>query len=250
MTIASDIQTLNPGTIIELFIIDTTPVGGSLVLNFHAGVAYSSTSTWNDVVWSGAYPYTGSPAPRTYTRWPMQASGFQWSGQGPIPRPKITVGDALGVIAQLAIQNNDFVGATLTRKRTLLKYMDAVNFPGGVNPTADPTAHFADDVYVIDRKSAQTDTALEFELTAAFDLTNKMLPGRQIIQNCCSWLYRGAECGYTGGAVADSNDTATSVMANDVCGKRLASCKLRFPSYSVASPLPYGGFPAAGLLKV
>jgi lambda family phage minor tail protein L len=73
-----------------------------------------------------------------------------------------------------------------------------------------------------------------------------MLPRRQVVQNVCAWRYRSAECGYTGGAVADINDQPTTDPARDQCGKRLASCKLRFGQYA---ELPFGGFPAAGLIR-
>lgn len=69
------------------------------------------------------------------------------------------------------------------------------------------------------------------------------LPRRQIIPNICWWAYRGADCQYTGGPVARADDTATSDPQLDDCGKRLASCKLRFGAFA---PLPFGGFPGAG----
>ena len=71
------------------------------------------------------------------------------------------------------------------------------------------------------------------------------LPRRVITQNFCQWRYRGSECGYTGGAVADATDRPTGDIALDVCGKRLASCQLRFANQS----LPFGGFPGASLIR-
>jgi len=44
----------------------------------------------------------------------------------------------------------------------------------------------------------------------------------------------------------DSDDVATDDPARDQCGGRVRSCKLRFGQ---DKPLPYGGFPAAGLLR-
>ena len=121
-----------------------------------------------------------------------------------------------------------------------------MNFASGANPTADATAEFADDVYFIDRKSRETRDVVEFELAAAFDLEGVSLPRRQIVQNVCPWQYRGAECGYTGTAYFNANDEAVSSRAQDACGKRLVSCQKRF---GANAELPFGGFPAAGLIR-
>jgi len=133
------------------------------------------------------------------------------------------------------------------RHRTMVKYLDAVNFPGGVNPTADPDQFLPDEVYYIFQKSSEDKTSVVFTLASIFDLAGVNLPFRQIIQNVCPWLYRGAECTWipVPGLYFDANDNP-STLANDVCGKRLSSCKARF---GAASQLPYGGFPAAGLIQ-
>jgi lambda family phage minor tail protein L len=66
----------------------------------------------------------------------------------------------------------------------------------------------------------------------------------------CWWLscggYRGPYCSYNGPPVADENDVIVTDAAKDRCGGRLTSCKLRFGE---SNPLPYGSFPAAGLLR-
>lgn len=231
MTIASDIQTLAPGAIVELFELDCTVIGGA-VLRFHNGV----NELGADVVWDGA----------TYTRFPVEASGFERTGSGSIPQPKLRVANVTGLVGALVRELQDLVRAKLTRRRTLVKYLDAVNFTGGVNPTADPNAAFPDEIWFIERKAGENGIYVEFELAAAFDVAGVMLPRRQCIQNVCTWKYRSAECSYAGGAVADRNDVPTGSMASDSCGKRLASCKLRFGAYN---PLPFGSFPGVGLVR-
>jgi len=163
-----------------------------------------------------------------------------------VPRPKLKVANVTGSITALILSYQDLVGAKVTRKRTLLKYLDAVNFASGANPTADPSAEFADDVYFIDRKSRETRDVVEFELAAAFDLEGVSLPRRQIVQNVCPWQYRGSECGYSGTAYFNANDETVSSRAQDACGKRLISCQKRF---GANAELPFGGFPAAGLIR-
>lgn len=230
--IAAEIQTLAPSAIIEMFEVDTAVVGGS-IFRFHSG----KNGLIADVVWQG----------NTYSAFPIEASGFEWSGRGQLPRPKLTVSNVLGTISALVMANDDLIGCKVTRIRTLAKFLDAVNFSGGVNPTADPTAEFARDIYYIDRKGTESRDSVEFELAAALDLAGVQLPRRQVIQNYCPWKYRGAECGYTGTSYFNINDTPVSSSAQDVCGKRLSSCRARFGQ---TAELPYGGFPAAGLLRV
>lgn len=120
----------------------------------------------------------------------------------------------------------------------------------GRNPTADPNEHFLDEIWFIERKVAEDKQTVEFELTTAIDLNGEQLPGRQVIAGVCGWLirggYRGPYCGYNGPAVADANDVPTTDPSRDQCGGRVGSCKLRF---GADKPLPYGGFPAAGLLR-
>jgi len=126
----------------------------------------------------------------------------------------------------------------------MAKFLDAVNFASG-NASADPNAHYPDEVYYIDRKASETPEVVEFELTAGTDVAGVMLPRRQIIQNLCQWRYRGTECGYTGTNYFQQDDTQTPNPNDDKCGKRVSSCKARFGE---TSELPFGGFPAAGTI--
>ena len=118
----------------------------------------------------------------------------------------------------------------MTRIRTLARYIDAVNFPGGVNPygTPDPTAEFPREIFYIDRKAVETRDVIEFELAAVFDLISVKAPKRQCISNICQWEYRGPECGYAGNAYFNTNNQPVPTLAEDACGKQLSSCELRF----------------------
>lgn len=229
--IESDIQQLHPGALVDLFELDATALGGE-VLRWHSGV----NGLGNNIVWQG----------NTYARFPVEASGFAKSGQGQLPRPRIKVANVTGLIGALTRDLDDLVRSKVTRRRTFVRYLDAVNFPGGVNPSADPNCGFPDEVWFVDRKVSENGIFVEFELTAAFDVIGVALPGRQCIQNVCTWRYRSAECSYTGGPVADITDAPTGNAAQDQCGKRLASCKLRFGQYA---ELPFGGFPGTGLVR-
>ena len=229
--IAEEIQKLAPTAMIELFEVDLTAQGDT-IYRFHAG----TNGLLSAVVWQG----------QTYQPWAIQASGFDFNTSGQIPRPTLNVGNVNGAITALALLTYDCLGAKVTRRRTMAKFLDAVNFPGGVNPTADSSAALPDEIYYVDRKALETRDQVTFELTAPFDVSGVQLPRRQIIQNVCPWKYRGAECGYTDNAYFKADDSPTPIVSEDRCGKRLSSCKARF---GVNAELPFGGFPGAGLIS-
>ncbi len=229
--LSSEIQSLSPSAVIELFVLDASAIGGD-VFRFHAG----TNALRGKLIWQA----------KEYLPFPVQVSGFEFSGTGQLPRPKIVVANLTGVMTTLLLELDDLLGAKFTRKRTLAKFLDGANSPSGSNPTADPTAEFADDIFFVDRKISENRDIVEFELASSFDLQGVKLPRRQIIQNICPWKYRGAECGYTGSSFFDANDIPVGSIAQDACGKRLSSCKARFGQNA---ELPFGGFPAAGLIR-
>jgi len=240
----SELQKIAPSSIIELFELQlvTALHGSSTVYRFHAG---SNMNANGELVWNS----------NSYQRFPIEVEGFEYTGTGSLPRPKIKVSNILGTVtAILATVNgttsgNDLTGATLTRIRTMARYIDGANFTGGTNPygTPDPTAEFPREIYKVARKSTENRQIVEFELAAAFDLVGVRAPKRQCIANICQWVYRSTECGYTGTNYFDANDVSVASSANDVCGKRLTSCKLRF---GATAELPYGSFPGIGAYTV
>ena len=230
MTVSADLQSLSPGNIIVLYELDTAPIGGADKLLFFTDV----NPLGNTLVWGG----------QSYTRFPIEASGFERTGKGTLPRPRMVVANIDGLMSQLGRTYGGLEGAKVTRIRTFMKYIDAVNFPGGVNVNADVNQYIDKEVWFVSRRASENRVFIEYELAASFDLGSVKLPRRQIIQNVCTWVYRSAECGYTGGACANSKDEPTVLLAQDSCGKRLQSCKMRFGQNNV---LPYGGFPGAGL---
>ncbi|WP_333976377.1 phage minor tail protein L [Burkholderia cepacia] len=228
MSITTDIQQLEPGALIELFELDATAIGGQ-VAYFH-GHRQQGKIVWRAVA---------------YSPWPITADGFERTSSGRQPVPTLKVGNLDGSISSLCLALADMVGAKVTRRRTLLKYLDAVNFPSG-NPSANPNEEMPPETWLIERKSREDNETVEFELSSPLDFDGEQLPRRQIIPNLCTWAYRGPECGYTGGPCADANDAPTTDPAKDRCSNSVRGCKLRF---GANNPLPYGGFPAAGLVR-
>ena len=173
--IITDLQKVNPSAIIELFTLQTVTAihGSSQTYRFHNG---SNLNNSRDIIWAG----------NQYLKMPIEAEGFAFQ-KGQLPRPTLTISNALGTITAILLNvnqvttGNDLTGATVTRIRTLARYLDAVNFPGGTNPlgTPDPTAEFPQEIYKIDRKASETREAVQFELAAPTDLAGIRIPGRQ-----------------------------------------------------------------------
>jgi len=229
-----DLSVLEPNAIIELFQLhlDATLHGTGDIFYFHNGVNAAVTG---NVVWNG----------QSYVRLPLEATGFDYSSSGSLPRPKLAVSNIGSSITALLLQvnlitaGNDLGGAKVVRIRTLKKYLDG-------EAGADPHAKFPDEIWYVDRKSNENRAVVEFELASKFDLVGVMLPRRQVIANVCQWVYRGGECGYTGSNYWNAQDQVVGTLALDACGKRVESCKLRFGE---TAELPFGSFPGAGLSR-
>lgn len=228
-TIAQELAGLALSARIELFEIDATAQGGEL-LRFHNGTNQLS----QPIVWQG----------HTYTPMPIEAEGFETRTDGPAARPRIRVSNIYGLIGLLLDQFGGLEDAVVTRKVTLARFLDAVNFLGGVNAEADPGQHYPDDVWIVDRVSHDDPGMIEWELSNPMDLEGVTVPRRRCDPMVCAWVYRSPDCGYVGGPVAKVDDTLTSDAAQDECGLLLSSCRLRF-----GSDLPIGAFPGAGLVR-
>ena len=131
----SALQEINPGAVIELFTLqlDATLHGSTTIYRFHNGANLNANG---EVVWAG----------NTYLRFPIECTGFEFTGTGTLPRPTISVSNIFGTLTAI-MQNvnqttvgNDLNGAKLTRIRTLARFLDAVNFaPQTVTSTSTQT---------------------------------------------------------------------------------------------------------------
>jgi len=226
--VSEELQKINPSAIIELFELELVsglhynPSSPPTITTyrFHAGTNELS----GNVVWAG----------NTYTRFPVQAEGFEYTGSGQLPKPKLTVANLNGLLTLALLDvnaytpGNDLINARVTRIRTVKKYLDASNFTGGTNANADPYAEFPREVYFISRKTLESRDVIEWELASTFDMQGVRAPKRQVTPQC-QWVYKSTECSYTG--------------ALATCTKTLADCEAHF---GIGQPLPFGGMPGAG----
>ena len=121
--IITDLQSINPSAVIELFELttDATLHGSTQTYRFHAG---SNLNLNGKLVFGG----------NEYLRFPVTAEGFAYQ-RGQIPRPTLSVSNALGTITAILLNvnavttGNDLTGSTVKRIRTTARYIDAVNFP-------------------------------------------------------------------------------------------------------------------------
>ncbi|WP_413730785.1 phage minor tail protein L [Sodalis sp. RH22] len=224
-----DVTQIEQPAELDLYEVDLTEYGGD-IYRFHSGM----NERLQPVVWQG----------HTYQPYPVEASGFEVSGTGTSNRPTLTLANISGLITGINQDYDDAVGAIVTRRQVYEQYLDAVNYANG-NPQADPTME-AVTRYIIEQCSGQQTEFVTYTLCLPSESDGALLPTRTILADVCPWVYRSADCSYTGGAVADEFDVPTSDISNDKCGKRLKSCKLRFGSAGV---LPFGGFPAANKIK-
>lgn len=222
MTLEADALQGWHSALVELYDLDLSPITGDA-----ADIFYFTNQLHPDeskIVWKG----------HTYEPLPIVSTGYDRNTTGQIAQPQLTVANILGTFTQVISAYDDLVGAKVTRRRTLGKYLDG-------QPDADPTQEFPLDVYYIERKTNENALTITWQLASVLDLEGLKLPRRIITQNLCQWRYRSSECGYVGGPVGKVDDTPTSDPNQDVCGKRVTSCQMRFPNQS----LPFGGFPGA-----
>ena len=228
-----------PSALIELFELQLFAAihGVNDVYRFHAGI---NAKRDGPVVWAG----------NTYEALPIAAEGFAYTGTGPLPRPTLRVANlpvgsspySGGLISGLLLSlPSGLEGAKVTRLRAHARHLDAVNFPGNVNPlgTPDPTAEYSRQIYYIDQKKAENLEFVEFELRAQFDLASVRAPRFQVIA-ICQFQYRQGRCPYNGNLYFNANGNPVASLALDVCGKRFRDCKLRFAQISALGAVTTG----------
>lgn len=211
--------------IIDLFTVDIAVLlpAGSAEQSIYRFCNWTQTNG-ADVVYDG----------NTYTPLPLQANGFELNTSGQLERPSITFANVGLAITGLTNTYDDLVGATVKRIRTLTTYLDG-------QPDADPDAYWGPDEWIVEQKTNENKLSVTFQLSVPFDLEGRSLPGRRLLREQCQWIYRdNIGCHYNGASYWDANDNVVGTLAQDVCGKRLESCRLRFGS---GSRLPFGGFP-------
>lgn len=241
-------QKLSTDPVVELFEFDASSLGGG-VYRFYSGAVTDATLVWRA---------------NLFVPLPIEASGWEFSGKGSLPTPSIRVSNVHLLMSSIIQDVGDPLGATITRWVTYEKFLDGES-------EADPNA-YRKEVYQVERRVSQDEAMVEFELSAAIDQDGRKLPGRQVVRGFCNHRYRtydaekvdefnqpdpgfvyvNATCPYVGDGSSDGpfftpSGNPTGEPSEDICGKKLSDCRLRFVPLGEA--LPFRGFPAVDRIR-
>ena len=189
----SELNKINPSSIIELFELELTvglhiPAGNpnnlDTVFRFHAG---ANLNNFGQIKFNN----------NLYQRVAVQIEGFQDTSTGTIPRPTLTFSNLGGItkdgtvmtmsdflaIVNLTTPGNDLLDAKVTRLMPLASALDNDNFVGD-NPFGTPsTDRLQDRIYYIDRKAIENRQVVQFELVSVLDMQNKRVPARIVTRD-------------------------------------------------------------------
>ena len=173
--IVKDVQKQDPGSaLVELFELELD----STTVYFHSGVEEDLSTV--------QFREEGGTI-RTYTALPLQAKGFKSDPSATSARPTITFANVSNTFKTAISDYDALLGSTLIRRTTLQKYLV------GESGDSTPPVEFPKQIYLFDRITAQSKTAITFECATPYDLQGITLPKRQVIANACPWLYQGAD---------------------------------------------------------
>jgi len=119
--ITTDINSLTPGSIVELFELDLSAGSAPSTVPKFRWFNGGYNAELQEIVWQG----------NKYSGLPIEASGFEFSAQGSIPRPNLTVANITSLLSGVINDYNDLVGSKVTRKKTFAKYLDNYCYTGG-----------------------------------------------------------------------------------------------------------------------
>lgn len=231
--LSNDTQKLQPGNQIHLYELYLNDSDGE-ILRFHGHM--QDESIW----WQGL----------EYKPMGIEISGTGVRSDGRQDTPSLTIANCIdgivGAVSALCIEYDDFKGIKIKIHNTLAAYLDPINFPDGINENTSDEEDVS--IWYVEQKTSENAKQLEFELTTPANVEGQLTPGRQITPLCewaCKNGYRGESCGYTGTLMFDEFGEPTDDPALDRCGARLSDCRKRFGD---DVKLPFGGFPAAGLI--
>lgn len=256
MSFKSDVQKLEINGAIRLFELDATKYGGP-IFRFHGIIGWSDF----DIVHSfGSGDPTAMSKVRDnlsiiwqgeeYTAIPIDVGNISIDSSGKASSVTLTVSntidDVKGAFGAYCRLFNDFIGCKLKIINTFAKYLDATNFPNGNTTAAN---EYVSQVWIVNHRTSENMLQISFDLTDPANHSGYKIPTRDIT-NYCHWAllgdYRSGEgCTYTGAAMFDEEDNPVSDPANDKCGARYSSCKLRFGN----APMPFGGYVSSSLIK-
>ncbi len=204
----------SPFAVIELFELELFEKihGSSEQYYFYNGV--NKKDTPGSIIFNG----------NAYTGIAIEADGFEFKGDGTLPRPTVRVSNVLGSMSALMLGvnvfnfGNDLNGAKFTRIRTLSRFLDAANWEDGINPYGGPDAGetMPKEVFYVDPTPHPTPHLVESELVPSFALTHVKAPRRQLLSTLSPSQSQRHACGSTGPPAFPAAASAANSRSNFV----------------------------------
>lgn len=150
--------------LIQLFTIDTTPVGGGIYR--YTPFTEDSSGTPANVVFDG----------NTFTAFPIKLDGVEHKvGDGAPSQPTLTVANVNRILQSAVIAYNDLLNCRVTRTRVF-----ATNLDNGTDP--NPSATLPTETWIITQKLSHNKNVITFKLSSELDIRSVMLPRRQVLK--------------------------------------------------------------------
>lgn len=195
-----DLISLEPKTIIELFIIDSSYIEQNQ-LPVNEQIIYLCnfvTEDYTPIYWGG----------KRFAPTPCKFQGQELKGDGQqLARPTFQIQNFEGIAQQIIKKANGFLGAKIFRIRVLAKNLDILTWGQDIPFWADENQLkvVTREEYLINRKISENKQVIQYELVSPLDFENLRLPKRKMFANICTFEYRnGTGCQYGGPPQADA----------------------------------------------
>lgn len=183
---------------------------------------------------------TPDAEPKDYLAIGCESEGYDLTGQGALPQPRVTVSNVGRMLANV-LYRLKYNPLYRLEGGTLIRHLTQVNFLEDGPDYLSPARELPRQIYTIEQLEGETESAAQFILTSSFELDGVTLPGRMALRTC-PYRYREEDtCGYTGTAMFTRANQPTGNAAQDICAKTLTACELRH-----AGLLPFGGYVGLG----
>lgn len=182
---------LEPTALIELFELYFSP--NIAPFRFHPG-----SNNLKEIIWNG----------NKYYPLAVDTDGFESNMTGKLPRPKLSIVNTENIFSSLLKDFSDLRDSKITRRKVLLRHLDAENFDNSINPfgSSDSAIYISLETFLISQKLVENKHFIQFELISPFDLQSLDSMNRSVLGRYCFWQYRGLGCGYSGDLICQEND--------------------------------------------
>lgn len=203
--VKDSLTNLEPTAVIELFELFFSP--NYAPFRFHAGSNNLKEILWNS---NKYYPLA------------IDTEGFEANMAGKLPRPKLSISNTENIFSSFLKDFSDLRDAKITRRKVLVRNLDASNFDDSINPfgSSDISLYLSFETFLISQKLVENKNFIQFELISPFDLQSLDSMNRSILGKYCFWQYRGLGCGYSGDLICQENDLDFGII--NITGIRAA----------------------------